>query len=203
MNLWQRIVQWLRGLRPAPAARRSITDLASRDFREELFRLFPFTPEAKDWFRREIGFQVLDHTSTTGGGGWYAHERTVRLNTAQYEAAIHELAHAWWHDRRPAQKDALVAAVQRLAQEADTHPKVGRVAYDYIHGIPTQPGFEQGMLLPQEKWGTGGGPHGEWNDWEMYAGLASGCMADIRALRRPKAVLQGGRVVARDGLLVT
>lgn len=38
------------------------------------------------------------------------------------------------------------------------------------------------MLLPREEWGSGGGPQGEWNDWEMYAGLASGCMADLRLL---------------------
>jgi hypothetical protein len=38
------------------------------------------------------------------------------------------------------------------------------------------------MLLPADQWGIGGGPQGEWNDWEMYAGLASGCMADIRLL---------------------
>lgn len=181
MNLWQQLLEWL-GLRPRPEKRQPITDAGSRNYLEELFRFFPFTPEAKDWFRREIGFQVQDHSSTAGGGGWYAHERTVRLHTAQYEAAIHELAHAWWEDRRQAQKDGLVAAVQRLAQEADAYPKVGRVAHDYIHGIPTQPGFEQGMLLPREKWGSGGGPHDEWNDWEMYAGLASGCMADVRQL---------------------
>lgn len=182
MDLWQRFIEWLGRFGSRPDKRQPITDAASGDFREELFRLFPFTPQAKDWFRREIGFEVKDHSSTTGGGGWYARERAVRLDTAQYEAAIHELAHAWWDGRRQAQKDALVAAVQRLAQEADTYPKVGRVAYDYIHGIPTQPGFEQGMLLPQTEWGAGGGPHDEWNDHEMYAGLASGCMADIRAL---------------------
>jgi hypothetical protein len=56
------------------------------------------------------------------------------------------------------------------------------LAGHYVHGIPGQAGFEQGLLLPQQEWGTGGGPHGEWNDWEMYAGLASGCRADIREL---------------------
>ena len=179
MDFWQRFVGWLRDLF---GRRRPATDDASRAFREELFHFFPFALEAQDWLRREIGFQVQDHTSTTGGGGWYPHERMVRLNTAQYEAAIHELAHAWWHDRRHTRKDALVAAVQRLAQEVDAFPIVGRLAHDYIHGIPTQPGFERGMLLPREEWGSGGGPQGEWNDWEMYAGLASGCMADLRLL---------------------
>ena len=39
------------------------------------------------------------------------------------------------------------------------------LAYGYIHGIP---GAELGGMLVER------------NDWEMYAGLASGMMADIR-----------------------
>jgi hypothetical protein len=155
-------------------------------FLEEVFGLFPFTPQAQQWLRQNVRFEVIDLQNTTGGGGgWYPGQRMVRLNTAQYEAAIHELAHALWHDRREDRtvRDGLVAAVHRLAEDGD--PRWSRVrtpAGHYIHGIPTQPGFEHGMLLPQNEWGTGGGPQGEWNDWEMFAGLASGCMADIRLL---------------------
>ena len=109
----------------------------------------------------------------------------MRLLTAQYEAAIHELAHAVWEGRRRERvtRDALVAAVKRLA--ADPDPRWARMralARHYVHGIPEEPGFERGMLLPEAEWGRGGGSRGEWNDWEMYAGLASGCMADLRLL---------------------
>lgn len=152
---------------------------------DELFALFPFTTDAQDWLRHEIRVQIDDLTTTSGGGGWYADQRLVRLHTAQYEAAIHELAHSLWHTwrRDRAYRDAFVADVTRLADDHDPPwARVAALADHYIHGIPDQPGFEQGMLLPENEWGTGGGPRGEWNDWEMYAGLASGCMADTRVL---------------------
>jgi hypothetical protein len=154
-------------------------------FMDEVFRYFPFTAEAQDWLRRNIRLEVLDPYSVTGGGSWYPDQHLVRLHTAQYEAAIHEFSHALWHERRRDRpvRDALVAAVYRLADEGDprwagTHT----LAHDYVYGIPAQPGFERGMLLPPGEWGAGGGPQGEWNDGEMFAGLASGCMADIRLL---------------------
>ncbi|MFN2229399.1 MAG: hypothetical protein ACK2VA_06500 [Anaerolineae bacterium] len=152
---------------------------------DELFGRFPFTERAQSWLRQEIRVRIDDLHSTSGGGGWYADQRLVRLHTAQYEAAIHELAHALWHTWRQdrAHRDAFVAAVQRLAEDEDPQwARLHALARDYVHGIPTQPGFEQGMLLPEAQWGSGGGPRGEWNDWEMYAGLASGCMADVRLL---------------------
>lgn len=154
-------------------------------FLEQVFTHFPFTPQVQSWLRQNVRVEVLDENALTGGGGWYADQSMVRLNTAQYEAAIHELAHAHWHWKRKNRqaRDGLVAAVQRLAEDNDPRwIRVHTPAGHYIHGIPTQPGFEHGMLLPQKEWGTGGGPRGEWNDWEMYAGMASGCMADIRLL---------------------
>ena len=61
-----------------------------------------------------------------------------------------------------------MAAVQRLADEADpAFARMQGLAHGYIYGIPEQ--RWAGMLA-------------EGNDWEMYAGLASGCMADVRLL---------------------
>jgi hypothetical protein len=155
------------------------------NFLDELFERFPFAEEARNWLRHRVRVEVADKGSTSGGGGWYPDQRLVRLNTVQYEAAIHELAHAVWDERRLDRevRDGLVAAVQRLAEDPDPRwARVRTLAGHYVHGIPTQPGFEHGMLLPHAERGTGGGPQGEWNDWEMYAGLASGCMADVRLL---------------------
>ena len=155
------------------------------DYLEEVFHRFPFTVQAQEWLRQAIRVEVLDRASTVGGGTWHPDQLLVRLHTAQYEAAIHELAHAFWEGQRRNRqtRDALVAAVQRLAEDADPRwDRVRVLAGHYIRGIAEQPGFEQGMLLPGNERGRGGGPRGEWNDWEMYAGLASGCMADIRLL---------------------
>lgn len=142
------------------------TNPAVAAYREEVFALFPFTEEAKHWLRTDIGFEVQDLGSIRGGGYWYPDQRKVFLFTAQYEAAIHELAHAWWHDRRIGQEDAMIEATIALSREADPrYARMARLAYGYIHGIPEQ--NWAGMLV-------------ERNDWEMYAGLASGMMADLR-----------------------
>ena len=70
----------------------------------------------------------------------------------------------------------LMDAVVKLSQEPD--PRYARaqgLAYHYVHGIPTQPdetsptGYWRGMLVEE-------------NDWEMFAGLASGIMGDVTLL---------------------
>lgn len=185
MSILDAVRRFLSGLNAYQEQQARAPAQTSGAFLDELFALFPFTDEVQRWLRQQVNVEVVDLHSTAGGGGWYPDHRLVRLNTAQYEAAIHELAHAVWHERRKNRqiRDGLVAAVQQLA--AHTDPQWARtrtLAGHYVHGIPTQPGFERGMLLPQHEWGTGGGPQGEWNDWEMYAGLASGCMADLRLL---------------------
>lgn len=139
-----------------------------RAFLEEVFQHFPYTSESMEWLRRSVTFEVEDLNVTRGGGWWQPAEDKVFLYTAQYEAAIHELAHAWWHFRRIGIEEELMAAVQRLADEPDPdYKRMQKLAHGYIYGIPEQ--NWAGMLV-------------ERNDWEMYAGLASGCMADIRLL---------------------
>jgi hypothetical protein len=140
----------------------------ARALLEEVFHHFPYTPEAVDWLRRAVAFEVEDLNTTRGGGWWQPAEEKVVLYTAQYEAAIHELAHAWWHYRRIGSEREFMGAVQHLAGEPDpSYVRMQELAHGYIHGIPAQ--HWAGMLVEE-------------NDWEMYAGLASGCMADIRLL---------------------
>jgi hypothetical protein len=133
---------------------------------DEVLAAFPYTDAAKAWFRGAIAFEVENLESVSGGGFWYPDRSTVFLYTAQYEAAIHELAHAWWEERRPRLKDDLIAATVALSEEADPrYQRMQRLTYGYVHGIPEQ--NWPGMLV-------------ERNDWEMYAGMASGMMADLR-----------------------
>ena len=135
-------------------------------YREEVFAAFPYTEEAKGWLRDSINFEAQDLRSMRGGGYWDPSRNLVFLYTAQYEAAIHELAHAWWHERRLGQEDAMIEATIRLSAEPDPrYARTQELAYGYIHGIPAQ--NWAGMLVDR-------------NDWEMYAGLASGMMADLR-----------------------
>ena len=139
-----------------------------RAFFDEVFHYFPYTPEAIEWLRRSVSFEVEDLNTTRGGGWWQPAEDKVFLYTAQYEAAIHELAHAWWHYRRIGVEGQFMAAVQQLADEPELRwERLQQLAHGYIYGISAQ--NWSGMLA-------------ERNDWEMYAGLASGCMADVRLL---------------------
>jgi hypothetical protein len=146
-----------RGLPPTPA---------EELFRKDVLARFPYTVDARDWLSSGIDFEVQDLTSIRGGGFWIPEQNKVFLYTAQYEAAVHELAHAWWHERRTGQEEALMQATIALAEETDPrYQRMRDLAYGYIHGIPAQ-GWA-GMLV-------------ERNDWEMYAGMASGMMADLR-----------------------
>lgn len=109
-----------------------------------------------------------DATSTRGGGFWHPDTHRIELLTAQAEAAIHEVAHAWWEERRKDDnvRNAFLAAVIRLSQDSDSrYAAAAGLAYVYEHGDP-RTGFP-GMFD---------------NDWERYAGLASGVMGRVERL---------------------
>lgn len=168
--MWQRIkAAWRQAYDQAAkyaAAPRDATTEEAHAFLEEVFATFPFAEEGKQWLRDHIRFEVQDLATTRGGGYWDPSRDLVFLYTAQYEAAIHELAHAWWHPRRIGQEEAMMQTTIRLSEEPDSrYRRMQQLAHGYIHGIPEQQWA--GMLI-------------ERNDWEMYAGLASGMMADLR-----------------------
>lgn len=139
----------------------------------------PITPEAWEWMKQSgVTVQVRDPRTTTGGGYWWPDRKLVDLFTAQEEAAIHELAHAWWHDRRLKGTAAaeLIVAVVKLSEETDPrYARAAELARLYVYGIPSQrdpnspTGWWRGMLV-------------EGNDWEMFAGLASGTMGHLERL---------------------
>jgi hypothetical protein len=163
-RFWQEVKEQVELARQSRIS--AATNPAVAAFREEVLAAFPYREEAKEWLRTAVGFEVEDLDSTRGGGFWYPDQNKVFLYTAQYEAAIHELAHAWWHYRRVGQEDAMIETTIRLSQETDRrYRRLSQLAYEYVHGIPER-GWA-GMLV-------------ERNDWEMYAGLASGMMADMR-----------------------
>jgi hypothetical protein len=175
--MWQSIKEAWRQARERAAVKYDIppvgnnlaaTNPAVAAYRDEVLEHFPYTDEAKHWLRTAINFEVQDLQSTRGGGYWIPDQNKVQLFTAQYEAAIHELAHAWWHTRRIGREEAMMLTTTQLSEERDPrYRRMQQLAYGYIHGIPEQ--HWAGMLV-------------ERNDWEMYAGLASGMMADLRLI---------------------
>jgi hypothetical protein len=137
-------------------------------FLDDLFDHFPFDVEAEEWVRDHVWIVVKDIGSVSGGGLFFPGQNRIELNTAQYEAAIHELAHAWWHVRRGVLREAFIAAVVRAASEPNARfQRIAVLARGYVYGL--------------EEIGFPGFLH-DGNDGEMFAGLASGCMADIRLL---------------------
>lgn len=140
----------------------------------------PFRQEAIDWlFAWGVRIQVRDPRASTGGGFWWPDRKLVDLFTAQEEAAIHEIAHAWWHPRRVEQRNAaeMIVATVKLSEEDDPqYARASQIANYYVYGIPTQrdenspTGWWLGQLVEQG------------NDWECYAGLASAVMGDKRKL---------------------
>lgn len=162
--LWQRTRERLAQATTSPIS--AARNPAVAAYLDEVLTTFPYTDAAKAWFHSAITFEVENLDSASGGGFWYPDRYAVFLYTAQYEAAIHELAHAWWEERRPRLKDALIEATVKLSEETDPrYQRMQRLTYGYIHGIAEQ--NWPGMLVDR-------------NDWEMYAGMASGMMADLR-----------------------
>ena len=140
----------------------------------------PIQPTAWRWLQ-DYGVELVvrDGYSTRGGGAWWPGRKLVELLTVQEEAAIHELAHAWWQERRLVGTTAaeLMVACVKLSEETDPrYRRATELANHYVYGLRNQrdenspTGWWMGMYV-----GLGA-------DWEIFAGLASGVMGDLRLL---------------------
>jgi len=147
-------------------------------FRDDVFARYGLTPEARALLRG-TRLRIADLSAPHGGGLWFGpRENRIELHGAQDEALLHEYAHAWadltgFYDERephgppwPTRNRAFRADVTRAAHESDhRYARAAYLASEYTYGNPIT-GF-RGM--------------GE-NDAERFAGLASGCMGDLRLL---------------------
>lgn len=82
-----------------------IMNFTSLGYREKIFDKYSFTPKASDYLRNKTQIQIvfLDTKNPVGlthSGLWYAGTKTVKLNSANDEVAIHEFGHAWWEEKR-------------------------------------------------------------------------------------------------------
>ncbi|MGI9146670.1 MAG: hypothetical protein ACR2IK_09025 [Chloroflexota bacterium] len=169
---WQRV--------PASTEMRDyfgLTEMAhptdARAWFEDVWQRQPFEAEAVAYFRT-LRLEVGSLDEPLGGGFWFGDRKLVMLRGAQAEAAVHELAHAWWERQRGAQRDALMELLRELGNHPPVDfPRIAELARVYCHGIPSQKddssptGYWRGMLA-------------EDNDHETFAGFCSGVMADTR-----------------------
>lgn len=147
----------------------------ARQWFETLFQRQPFTDGAVDYFR-SLRLEVGTLDEPMGGGYWFGDRGLVMLRGTQEEAAIHELAHAWWEQRRSSERDELMGVLRSLGSHCPSgFPRIAELAGVYCHGITTQvdsnspTGYWRGMLA-------------EDNDHETFAGFCSGVMADAAQL---------------------
>jgi hypothetical protein len=147
----------------------------AREWFDGLFARQPFTPEAVAYFRG-LRLEVGTLDEPMGGGYWFGDRGLVMLRGTQDEAAVHELAHAWWERHREVERDALMSVLRSLGTSAPAgYPRVAELANVYCNGIKTQAdpssptGYWRGMLA-------------EDNDHETFAGFCSGVMADATQL---------------------
>jgi len=151
------------------------TEMASpsdaRAWFEALWRRQPFEAPAVAYFRT-LRLEVGSLDEPLGGGYWFGDRQLVMLRGTQDEAAVHELAHAWWERQRGTHRDALMDLLRELGNQSSVDfPRIAELANVYCHGIktqtdPTSPtGYWRGMLA-------------EDNDHETFAGFCSGVMAD-------------------------
>jgi len=147
----------------------------ARAWFEGLWRRQPFAPEAVAYFRT-LRLEVGTLDAPMGGGYWFGDRKLVMVRGTQDEAAVHELAHAWWEQHRERRRDDLMGVLKALGTTRSTEfGRVAELARVYCHGIPTQKdpssptGYWRGMLA-------------EDNDHETFAGFCSGVMGNAADL---------------------
>ena len=159
-------------------------------FREQIFNLYGFSETAKNYISNNSYIIVRNLNDSCGGGGWRPWDRTVELNCAQHEAAVHELSHVWWHNYRlnnPGMAKGLATDLVRLADGEGSETAV-EFAKGYVYGI----GDWQGMYCTDHGCAnvhnikdsdfdiTEEAARARINDWEIYAGLSSWTMGEFK-----------------------
>jgi len=142
---------------------------------EGLWLRQPFAPEAVAYLRT-LRLEVGTLDEPMGGGYWFGDRKLVMVRGTQDEAAVHELAHAWWEQHRGRRRDELMGVLKTLGQTPPPgFARIGELAHVYCNGIRSQKdessptGYWRGMLA-------------EDNDHETFAGFCSGVMGQAKDL---------------------
>ena len=146
----------------------------------DIMQQYNFREEVQRLLLKYCDFTIDDPWSTHGGG-WcrfgYGENRThVHLFTGQHEAAVHEMAHAWWfllekNPYKPKRKDRLVGRlIAYFLRHSDLPPRPFPIVRGLCRVYRYGEGNWPGMWMPEQ---------GRWNHDEVLAGLASGTMGNL------------------------
>ena len=171
-----------------PTAPTSFSDTNS--FRNYILSTYGFTSHAQDFIKNNSTITVKDLSNSCGGGGWRPWDKTVELNCAQHEAAVHELAHVWWHTRRiqnPQEAKGLARDLVRLADGDGTSQAVS-FARGYVYGTGdwsrycTDKGCADVHNIVDGDFDlTESASNAKINDWEIFAGFSSWTMGKFQS----------------------
>ncbi|MDP3973826.1 MAG: fibronectin type III domain-containing protein [Candidatus Daviesbacteria bacterium] len=162
-------------------------------FRDVILSAYGFTDNASKFIKDNSKISVTDLSgSCAGGGGWQPQSQTVTLNCAQHEAAVHELAHVWWHTFRlqnPEMAKGLARDLVRLAN-GDGSATAVAFAKTYVQG---DGGSFEGMYCTDNGCAdvqnikdsdfdlTEAASNAKIIDWEIFAGLSSWTMGQFKS----------------------
>lgn len=164
------------------------------EFREMIFELYGFAPQAREHIRHNSKI-VVNEADPVKAGYWYPDKRVVYLTSFGHEAAVHELSHVWWHDLRRKDKTFRQDLVRNLVRLSDLEPGENaeyapaiRFSREYVYGIPARgwkgmlanAHYNDGPLPPDIHNLTPKDFENKVNDWEIYAGFCSWTMGRFR-----------------------
>lgn len=164
--------------------------------REFIFCSFGFRSEIAQRIRSSTTIEVENMNSTNGGGFWYGDSRKIFLYTAQREAALHELSHAFWQDERGDENRRLnlvkdLIKLASLDKNANSeYVNAINFANGYLYGVNGWKGdfcspdgascvekdpktLSDGEIIDYSN-------RGVINDHEIYAGFSSWTMGRLR-----------------------
>lgn len=161
-------------------------------FRDFIFKSFGFTNTAIAYIENNSSMAVKDlKNACGGGGGWMPGDKKVEVNCTQYEAALHELSHVWWHGYRlqnPDMVKGLAKDVVRMANGEGATTEAANFAKGYVNGIGdwkgmycTDNGCADTKNIQDSDFDlTEAAKNAKIIDWEIYAGLSSWTMGRFK-----------------------
>lgn len=167
-----------------PEALANLAETSAQDalFRDSILTQAGFSQSAAQHIVETSSFNLNTDGS---GGGWSDQIRNVTVSN-QSEAAVHELSHVWWHDKRvndPELKNDFVNAfIEMSKMDPVQFPEYAGaidLAKIYVNGDGSWEGMFPGVSDVNNLTTSDYNDYGKIIDWEIFAGGASASMGNL------------------------